>query len=94
MKAKLLSLLMIGSLSGCGVVNFITPYKLDIPQGNEVTADQVENLRVGMTRSQVKFVLGTPLLADPLHADRWDYALRNRQSGSLTESKTLTVFFP
>ncbi|SMC26270.1 Beta-barrel assembly machine subunit BamE [Andreprevotia lacus DSM 23236] len=77
-------------LSAC---NAITPYKLDIPQGNEVTADQVTLLKVGMTRTQARFVLGTPLLTDPFHANRWDYILSNAKGGKLIEKKTFTVFF-
>src|ERR1700741_4712119 len=48
-------------------------YKLDINQGNYVTQDQAGGLKVGQPRQQVRLVLGTPLLADPFHADRWDY---------------------
>ncbi|WP_051710161.1 outer membrane protein assembly factor BamE [Andreprevotia chitinilytica] len=78
------------ALSAC---SWLTPYKLDIPQGNEVTADQVEQLKAGMSRSQVRFVLGTPLLEDPFHANRWDYIYSDARSGKLKEKKTFTVFF-
>lgn len=95
MKARLLTVLMTSSLllTGCGVVNFFTPYKLDIPQGNEITANQVELLRVGMTRAQVRFVLGTPLLTDPFHKDRWDYIFRDSRAGVVRESYNFKVFF-
>jgi outer membrane protein assembly factor BamE len=46
---------------------------MDIAQGNIVTQEMVDQLRIGMTRSQVRFVLGTPLVSDPFHANRWDY---------------------
>ncbi|WP_373974752.1 outer membrane protein assembly factor BamE [Chitinibacter sp. SCUT-21] len=95
MKARILTVIISSSLflTGCSVVNFITPYKLDIPQGNEVTEDQLANLKVGMTPSQVRFVLGTPLLVDPFHQNNWEYIYRDQRSGSLKEQKRLTVFF-
>jgi outer membrane protein assembly factor BamE len=95
MKARILTVIISSSLflSGCGVINFLTPYKLDIPQGNEVTMDQVENLKVGMTQSQVRFVLGTPLLVDPFHQNRWEYVYRDERSGRLRDSKRLSVTF-
>ncbi|AOY00008.1 outer membrane protein assembly factor BamE [Jeongeupia sp. USM3] len=80
-------------LSGCGVMNWLTPYKLDIPQGNEVTADLVGQLKPGMTRAQVRFLLGTPLLTDPFHANRWDYVYSDARGGTLEQKKTFAVFF-
>ncbi|GHD68357.1 outer membrane protein assembly factor BamE [Jeongeupia chitinilytica] len=80
-------------LSGCGVMNWLTPYKLDIPQGNEVTADLVGQLKPGMTRAQVRFLLGTPLLTDPFHANRWDYVYSDARGGTLETKKTFAVFF-
>src|SRR5918998_642922 len=63
-------------LAGCRGVPMLpglTPHKIDIQQGNYVTQDMVNKLKPGMSRSQVRFALGTPLIADPFHADRWDY---------------------
>jgi outer membrane protein assembly factor BamE len=48
-------------------------YRIDIQQGNVITQDMVNQLRPGMSRRQVEFILGAPLLVDPFHADRWDY---------------------
>jgi outer membrane protein assembly factor BamE len=95
MKARLLTVFVTSSLllTGCSVVNFLTPHKIDIPQGNEITANQVELLRVGMTRAQVRFVLGTPLLTDPFHKDRWDYIFRDSRAGVVRESHDFKVFF-
>jgi outer membrane protein assembly factor BamE len=75
------------SLSSLGV------YKLDINQGNYVTQDQAERLKVGQTRQQVRQVLGTPLLADPFHADRWDYIYEFERQGKVLEHTQLTVYF-
>lgn len=95
MKAKLLILLLPVALatSACSVANFLTPYKLDIPQGNEITADQTAKLKVGMTRSQVRFLLGTPLLNDPFHANRWDYLYSDARGGELKEKKSYFLIF-
>ncbi|MBT8421920.1 MAG: outer membrane protein assembly factor BamE [Gammaproteobacteria bacterium] len=48
-------------------------YELDVQQGNKLEADDIEKIQVGMTRSQVRFVLGTPVVGDVFHKDRWDY---------------------
>ncbi len=72
----------------------LTPYRIDIQQGNFVSEEMVSQLKVGMTQEQVRFVLGTPLLNDMFHANRWDYAfdLKRGSSGETTRGR-LTVFF-
>lgn len=55
---------------------FFSPYRPDIQQGNFVSEEMLNQLKVGMTRDQVRFIFGTALLADPFHANRWDYAFR------------------
>lgn len=94
MKKRLISkLLAVSLLAGCTFPNVVAPYKLDVPQGNVVTADQAAKLKVGMTRAQVRFVIGTPLLTDPFHADRWDYVYTDARNGKLLQKKTFTVYF-
>jgi outer membrane protein assembly factor BamE len=62
------------------VVAFFAPYRPEIVQGNVVTTDQISQIKPGMTRVQVRDVLGTPLISDPFHAQRWDYVFTlNRQ---------------
>ena len=68
-------------------------YKLDINQGNYITQDQVEKLKVGQTRQQVKAVLGTPLVADAFHSARWDYVYEFQRRGRLLEHRQFTVYF-
>ena len=68
-------------------------HKIDVEQGNYVTTDLVEKLKPGMTKAQVKQLLGTPLLTDIFHADRWDYYFDNAKSGKQVGHKRLTVFF-
>jgi len=69
------------------------PYKIDIQQGNVVTEEMVEKLRPGMTRSQVRFVLGSPLITDVFHNNRWDYVYSMAPSGRLSEKHRLSIFF-
>ncbi|GAA5784765.1 outer membrane protein assembly factor BamE [Chitiniphilus shinanonensis] len=92
-KPILLTLTLVGALSGCGLLNAVPHYKLDIPQGNQVTADKVAGLKEGMSHNQVRFLLGTPLLNDPFHADRWDYVYSDAKGGKLLTRHVFTVFF-
>jgi outer membrane protein assembly factor BamE len=71
----------------------VTPYKIDIQQGNYVTQDMVDKLKSGMTRAQVRFVLGTPLVVDAFHTDRWDYVYTYQKAGGVTEHRRLAVIF-
>jgi outer membrane protein assembly factor BamE len=71
----------------------IGAYRIDIQQGNLVTQDMVEKLQPGMTRSQVRFVLGTPLVTDVFHADRWDYVYRLEKAGKLVENRHIVAVF-
>ena len=80
-------------LGGCSYLSKISVYKLDINQGNYLTQDQVEKLKVGQTRQQVRTVLGTPLLADPFHANRWDYVYEFQRQGRMLEHRQFTVYF-
>ena len=75
------------------VVNAFTPYRIDIVQGNVVTREQVAVLRPGMSRLQVRDVLGTPLLASMFHADRWDYVFTFVRQGQAPQSRKVAVFF-
>lgn len=100
-----LSLLLAGSsagfLSGCGswsnpierTVDSISPYKVDIQQGNAISQEMLNKLKPGMTPSQVRFVLGTPLVVDPFRNNRWDYVYRLQKGGKLVEHRRITVVF-
>ncbi len=69
-------------------------YKLDTQQGNVVTQEMVDKLKPGMTRSQVRFVLGTPLITDPFHRNRWDYFYSFKEGGGKTrQTRRLTILF-
>lgn len=92
----LLNLLVIAgavSLNGCSWFQFPGVYKLDIQQGNIITQEMVDQLEPGMTKRQVNFVLGTPLVMDSFQQDRWDYYYSLRDSEGETTTEKLTVFF-
>ena len=71
----------------------VTPYRIDIVQGNFVSSEQVQQLRIGMPRQSVRDVLGTPLLQSLFHADRWDYVFAFHRKGEAPQLRKVTVFF-
>ena len=71
----------------------VTPYRVEVVQGNFVSKEQVQALRVGMSRNQVKDILGTPLIASVFHADRWDYAFTIVRKGTQPQQRQLSVYF-
>lgn len=71
----------------------LTPYRADIPQGNYLTQDQVSKLKVGMTKEQVNFLLGSPLLTSAFHGDRWDYVFQHRHKNGDVEKRRFIVLF-
>lgn len=69
------------------------PHRIDIQQGNQIKPEILTRLELGMTRKQVLFLLGTPLLKDPFHQDRWDYIYYMKPGGGAVEFSRLTLFF-
>jgi outer membrane protein assembly factor BamE len=83
-------------LSGCKgglLLPTLSPYKMDIQQGNVVTQDMVQKLQPGMSRAQVRFLLGTPLIVDAFRADRWDYVYLYKKGDQPAEQRRLIVLF-
>ena len=83
-------------LSGCKNVPMLpglTTYRIDIQQGNVVTQDMIDKLKPGMTRQQVRFVMGTPPIVDPFHKDRWDYVYYLNKAGKIVEHRRLVLLF-
>lgn len=88
-------------LGGCSSFDFstdallgmVSPYRIDIQQGNVVTSEQMARLKVGMTRLQVRETVGTPLLSDPFHLDRWDYIFTLVQPGKPAMRRDITLYF-
>ena len=74
-------------------MGIFTPYRITIQQGNFVSEEMISQVKVGMTREQVRFLLGTALLTDMFHADRWDYPFRLlKPNGELTTSRVAVQF--
>jgi len=92
--ALAVALSFIAACSGVPTLPGLTPYRMEIQQGNFIDQEMVSKLKPGMTREQVRFVLGTPLVADIFHADRWDYVFTRRPQGrDEVESRRVSVFF-
>jgi outer membrane protein assembly factor BamE len=71
----------------------VTPYRVEVVQGNVITSEQAQLIKPGMNRAQVRDVLGTPLLTDVFHADRWDYVFTIRRQGTEPQSRRIIVLF-
>ena len=76
-----------------GFLAFIAPYKPDIIQGNVVTTEQMSLVKEGMSKVQVKEILGSPLITDPFHADRWDYVFTLKRQGFDDQRRAFAVLF-
>ena len=96
MMRRLIPLLVL-LLAACSGNSFLTylpePYKLTVQQGNVITQEMVEKLKPGMTKAQVRFVLGTPPITDIFHADRWDYVYSVKHGHKVKDERKLTLFF-
>jgi outer membrane protein assembly factor BamE len=75
------------------VTSHLSPFRIDVRQGNYVSQDMVARLKPGMTRDQVRFALGTPLVADVFHGNRWDYVYRFQPGRGEAQLRRLIVFF-
>ncbi len=75
------------------IASMLSPYRIDVRQGNFVDQEMVAKLRPGMTRDQVRFALGTPLVSDMFHANRWDYVYRFQPGKGDVQLRRLVVFF-
>ncbi len=83
-------------LASCGGVSKLpsfTTHKIEINQGNLIAPEMRAKLKPGMSRAQVRLLLGTPLINDVFHANRWDYVYRLEQNGKLVEQQGMTLFF-
>ena len=87
------SFLVISGCNNIGSMDFPGVYKISIPQGNIITQEMVDQLRPGITKRQVIFVMGTPLVRDPYHQDRWDYVYNFQPGGGERGQERLSVLF-
>lgn len=94
-KTLCLALAALLGLAACSAerVSLFPSYKLKVIQGNELDPRAVVSLQAGMSRDQVQLLLGTPLLRDAFHADRWDYTFNTSRNGIIKERSNLTVYF-
>jgi outer membrane protein assembly factor BamE len=76
-------------LAGC----FLAPYKVEIRQGNYVDDKMLSKVKLEMTRDQVLFALGTPLIIDPFHPNRWDYVYMDGRAGKVKRQRGITLWF-
>lgn len=99
----LLGLSCVGWLGGCSSFNaispdgsllgLISPYRVEVVQGNVVTREMAAQLREGLSRDQVRGLLGSPLLTDIFHGDRWDYVFTIRRQGAEAQRRLVTIYF-
>ena len=96
----LAALTALATLGGCqslqrsdSFLGVITPYRIDVVQGNVLTKEQVERVKPGLTRNQVRDLLGSPLLTDPFHEDRWDYVFTIRRQGAEPQHRSAVLHF-
>ncbi len=90
------TVLVTSLLAGCSfdsIVGVVDPYRIDVRQGNYVDQDMVSQLKRGMSRDQVRFVLGSPLVVDMFRRDRWDYVYRFKPGAGEAEQRVISVFF-
>jgi outer membrane protein assembly factor BamE len=89
MKKLFMFLLLVTNalMVGCSI------HRIDIQQGNVLDDAAVAKVQIGMTKTQVQFLLGTPLIADPFHKDRWDYFFSKRQGEKVLEQRHIALFF-
>jgi outer membrane protein assembly factor BamE (lipoprotein component of BamABCDE complex) len=84
---------ILGACSGLPVPQFPGVYKIAIAQGNIITQEMIDQLEPGMTRRQVIFVMGSPLVRDPYSQDRWDYVFNYQPGGGVRGQERMTLFF-
>lgn len=88
------TVLLVTVISGCSSVpRLITEYKIDIQQGNILTQEMVAQLKPGLSKDQVRFILGTPVLMDIFHANRWDYVYRLQKGTGEIEMRKFSTYF-
>ncbi len=96
-RSTFLVLPLLAVLTGCSatpeIPSLLTPYRIDVRQGNYVTQEMVSQLKTGQTKDQVRFILGTPLVADPFHAERWDYVYRFQPGRGEAQQRRIAVYF-
>jgi outer membrane protein assembly factor BamE len=86
MQKLLIYMVALLMLAGCA-------HKIDIQQGNIIALETLDKVKIGMDRDQVRYILGSPLLTDPFHQDRWDYYYSMQKKGRVTDRYGATLYF-
>lgn len=81
------------TLGGCSSIIFPGVYRINVPQGNVITEEMVAKLKPGMTRRQVRFIMGTPLIEDTFNKNRWDYVYTVRRARKISEQAKISLVF-
>lgn len=90
---RILLLLALASLVGCQYFKFPGVYKVNIQQGNIVTQEMVDQLKPNMTKRQVRYIMGNPLIEDTFNPDRWDYVYTFRPAKGEPTKERITIYF-
>ncbi len=92
---KKLLILIVSSLivlvTGCS--NYIPAYKIDVQQGNILTREDIDQLRIGMDKEKIQYILGSPTITDPFHANRWDYTYTLKPGYGKLQIKNISLYF-
>ncbi len=92
-RTLILVIVSLALLAGCSPALVPSFYKVDIRQGNYIDQEMLNRVRIGMSKRQVQYVLGTPLIIDPFHQQRWDYVYSFQKAGEELESRHVSLFF-
>ncbi|MAT50953.1 MAG: hypothetical protein CMK32_07205 [Porticoccaceae bacterium] len=92
-KTTLIVLFAMALATGCSYFQFPGIHKVEVQQGNIITQDMIDQLRPGMTKSQVSYIMGTPMIADTFHQDRWDYYYSVKKEQDDHRKEHVIIFF-
>jgi len=91
--SSLPSLSDLSSVTGEKVLGLVTPYRVEVVQGNVLTKELVAKVKPGMPRAQVRDLIGSPLLTDVFHEDRWDYVFTIQRQGAAPQNRRVVAWF-
>ncbi len=90
---KYILILTVFIVGGCSTLQFPGVYKIAVEQGNVITQEMVDQLKPGMSKEQVEYIMGSPLIKDAFNNDRWDYVYSLKRGNNPREQHRLTIFF-
>lgn len=95
MRLKFLTTVLLSAavLAGCTTLKFPGVHRVEVQQGNIINQDMIDQLRPGLTRSQVRYIMGTPMISDSFHQNRWDYFYSIRKQDGTELREQVTIYF-